>query len=429
MSRNTLCRTAVLLLAAACVTPAFAADEPCAPVAKFAPGVISTTTQWEWRLTFTPSGSDAYWATSVGFWPQTREKSVIKTSTLNGNTWSTPQVASFSGQHADFDPFISPDGNTLYFSSMRPIQAGGATNNDMDLWKVERAGNGWGTPVHLGDGPNRDGYDELYASVDNAGNLYFGRVQAPFPNEDVSIFRSRRQSDGTFGPAELVEAVNTPLYWEFNPEISPDGRTLVFTRLNGGFGAGDLWISRQQDGVFGEATNLGACINSASDDFHPTVVWATNTLYWANSSGGKSDFFVTQYNFAAAFAASTALNGAWVNTSFTPFLDGQGMLLEYLPENGTLFAAWFTYEGTQQRWLTAQGPVTGDTAQLEIFETSGGVFNAPSTVQRTKIGTLTLKFTACDTGTATFAIPAEGKTGTFATRRLRSLIAGDGSCG
>src|SRR5688572_26588510 len=150
---------------------------------------------------------------------------------------------------------------------MRPVD--GAAKNDMDLWKVDRVGNAWGTPVHI-PLPSLAGYDELYPSVDRDGTLYFARVKAPIPTEDVDIFRSRRLSDGSYGPAERVPgSVNTPVRWEFNPEISPDGRTLLFVRLDLpdalpdlGYGFGDLYVSRVQDGLFGAAQNIGPCVNT-----------------------------------------------------------------------------------------------------------------------------------------------------------------------
>jgi hypothetical protein len=296
MNRNSL--TAFLALA---LLPApAAASDTCPAVEKFAPGAISTDAYWDWRLTFTPSQTQAYWATSVGWWPATRERSEIHTSErINENDgWGPATTASFSGQYADFDPFVSPDGRTLYFSSMRPVN--GAAKLDMDLWKVDRVGTGWGTPQHIAL-PSIPGYDELYPSIDRAGNLYFARVKAPIPTEDVNIYRSERQADGTFGPAALVPGlVNTAARWEFNPEISPDGRTLVFVRLDlpdalpdEGFGFGDLYVSRLEDGMFGAAKNLGACVNTAGDDFHPTVLWDRNLLYFAKAPGRPSDFYVT----------------------------------------------------------------------------------------------------------------------------------------
>jgi len=180
----------------------------------------------------------------------------------------------------------------------------GQEKTDMDLWMVKRTASGaWGTPVHLGNEVNAEGYDELYSSVDNQGNLYFARVMAPAPLEDVDIWRSRRRADGTYGAAEkLGPGVNTPERWEFNPEISPDGRTLLFVRLDlpwddlpdAGYGFGDIYASRQaRSGAFSPGVNLGPCVNTENDEFHPTMRWREGVLYFAQDAGAPSDFHYT----------------------------------------------------------------------------------------------------------------------------------------
>lgn len=275
-------------------TPGWAA--PGAPEI-FAPGVISDD-RWQWRLTFTPSGKTAYFASSDGFFPQTREATILVSHRRRDGSWGTPAVASFSGVYSDIDPFITPSGRRLYFSSNRPVD--GTPKTDFDIWFVVRTPVGWSEPIHAGPEVNSD-LDELYASATAFGTLYFasGPV-APTPDADWNIYRARRagrfsarRAHGFFAPREPLDDINTELPfdpadptadWEFNPEISKNGRTLIFTSLRpGGHGFGDLYVSCRRRGGWTAPANLGPPVNTADDEFHPTLSRDGRTLYFART--------------------------------------------------------------------------------------------------------------------------------------------------
>ena len=62
------------------------------------------------------------------------------------------------------------------------------------------------------------------------------------------------------------------------------------------------------------------------------------------------------------------------------------------------------------RWLTAQGPFSGDTATLNVTLTSGGVFDSPEpAVVNTPDGTITIKWDSCTSATLTYDIPSAGQ--------------------
>src|SRR6185312_14964930 len=80
--------------------------------------------------------------------------------------WSTPRPAPFSGRWRDLDPAMAPDGSYLLFVSNRPAAQGGQpidavhagkrrAGEGMNLWRVDRHGNGWGAPMRLPDAVNR----------------------------------------------------------------------------------------------------------------------------------------------------------------------------------------------------------------------------------------------------------------------------------
>lgn len=297
----------VLLVSGGCSQappmPAFAAmpvgDGRGAAAELFAPATISDGRE-QWRITFTPDGRTAYFAAGDGFFPVTRQ-ATIYLSHRRGPEWSPPEVAPFSGVYSDMDPFVSPDGQRLYFSSIRPV--GGVMPVDLDLWMVERGPHGWSEPVHLGPEVNSPA-DELYASASADGTLYFASGPLfPEPGRHWDIYSAARDRDG-FRPREaLGPGVNRAPAglageglqdaWEFNPEISADGRTLLFTSLRpGGYGWGDLYVSHRVDGEWTPARNLGPPVNTAADEYHPTLSRDGRDLYFLRRAGEAGDFYV-----------------------------------------------------------------------------------------------------------------------------------------
>lgn len=255
----------------------------------FAPGTISDH-RWQYRITFTPDGKTAYYTVSENFFPATRQATIMVSYRQHDGTWSAGVPASFSGTYPDIDPFITPNGQRLYFSSIRPLD--GMAKPDLDIFFVERTPDGWGEPVRLGEEVNSV-LDELYPSLSAAGTLYFASGPfGPTPDADWDIYYAERAGSG-FSPRRPIDAINTDLPysptdptadWEFNPEVSVDGRTLVFTSLRpGGYGFGDLYVSHFRDGEWSAPENLGPEVNTADDEFHPTLSRDGRTLYFART--------------------------------------------------------------------------------------------------------------------------------------------------
>lgn len=130
------------------------------------------------------------------------------------------------------------------------------------------------------------------------------------------------------------------------------------------------------------------------------------------------------------FEVNPGLNDAW----YRPTTSGQGFFLTVYPEKGIVMLAWLTFDldfpGQEaiaslgdpcQRWLTAQGPYDGDQAELVIYNSSGGLFNSGAVVTKHEpIGSITLKFENCESGTVNYDLPSHGLSGEIPIQRVAS---------
>lgn len=119
----------------------------------------------------------------------------------------------------------------------------------------------------------------------------------------------------------------------------------------------------------------------------------------------------------AAFNINEGVQGSWFNTA----TGGQGFFFDVAPSVNNLFGvAWFTWTRTvgQYDWLTGAGSYNGNTANVTLFRTRGGQFNASTPVQTTPAGTATVVFTSCTAATLQFTLTDPAASGSIALTRL-----------
>lgn len=107
---------------------------------------------------FTPNGATVY------FMRGTDSYTLMESDRIDGR-WSAPRPAPFSGQWRDLDPAMAPDGSYMLFVSNRPVDSADSAldavhagkrrvGQGMNLWRVNRRGQGWGEPTRLPDSVN-----------------------------------------------------------------------------------------------------------------------------------------------------------------------------------------------------------------------------------------------------------------------------------
>jgi hypothetical protein len=235
----------------------------------FEPGVFSTDAD-EGRLVFSADGRHAYFHRVVDGGLR------ILASHRSGGRWSAPALVPFSSGYDEFDPFVTLDGQTLYYTSFQPLPGASEPRGDGDIWKVERTVAGWSQPIHVPD-VNSEA-NEFFPSTTVDGSLYFNSDRPGGPGAwDLYVARPRR--GGFHPPAPLPGGVNTAI-WEFNPSPSPFGTLLAFASLDPDPAApySDIFFALGLGGVYSERVNAGPCVNTVGEEYHPTLDVARGRL-------------------------------------------------------------------------------------------------------------------------------------------------------
>ncbi|MEN8155293.1 MAG: hypothetical protein ABFR75_14860 [Acidobacteriota bacterium] len=185
------------------------------------------------------------------------------------NIWSSPKVASFSGEYWDGGPFFLKDSNKLYFYSKRPIRKNSKTEMEGEIWYVEKQGENWGEPQHVK--LDLEG-EKIFFSVSNNNNIYFtsGHGYRGTGTGSVDIYYAKFNNGTYEKPEKLPDSINSKQFVESDPLVSPDEKFLIFFSLQRpeNIGQYDLYISYNiGKGQWTKPVNLGAQFNKGVSRF------------------------------------------------------------------------------------------------------------------------------------------------------------------
>jgi hypothetical protein len=265
----------------------YATTKPILEPTVFAPNEISTG-DYESHPQFTLDGRTLYFLKSTAdfnFW-------TIVLSRFEKGKWSEPQVATFSGQYSDADPFITGDGKRMFFISRRPVTTDISPNaaSRLDIWMMDKTEKGgWSEPRNLGAPVNSEA-SEFFPTLTDEGTLYFGSGRKGGKG-GIDLYRSRLVNGKYQEPENLGNVINTE-FDEFEPFIAPDESFLIFMAGGrpDGLGGFDLYLSYNRDAKWTKPQNLGAPINSAADELSPKITSDSRYSFWTST---RSDFSVT----------------------------------------------------------------------------------------------------------------------------------------
>ena len=246
----------------------------------FAPEIISTEVG---------EGCSGFMSDGKLFLFARRGRGILFTE-LRGGAWTTPKEAGFSSKYQDADFIIAPGGKTVFFASGRPVEEGGPSLRDHNIWKTARTSSGWTEPELLANPVNTDAH-ESYPSLSAGGTLYFfSRREGGFGQSD--LYRSELSNGGYEDVINLGASINTE-HHEVDPFVAPDESYLIFASDRpGGHGSDDFYVCfKGSDGEWLAPMNMGDKINSPYTEYIVNVTLDGKYLFYTSDKNGSRDIF------------------------------------------------------------------------------------------------------------------------------------------
>ena len=249
-------------------------------------------------------------------------------------------------EFADFSSNISLDGRALYLTSRRPWEDKSSdkfrdpllNHFPDDIYQATRKGNTWNSLNRMG--MSKAQFNEASVSVSSdERRVYIYNDQSGIGDIYLSDFR-----DGKFNEISPVDlkGVNDPKWWESHYTISPDGNMIFFVSDKpDGFGKRDIYFIEKIKGNWSKPKNIGANINSASDEDSPFMGLDNSTLYFSSNdatSMGEFDIFMSVRNEKGVWSKPVNLgypiNSVGDDIYYTHTADGQNAFFTSFRKGG-----------------------------------------------------------------------------------------------
>jgi hypothetical protein len=201
----------------------------------------------------------------------------IYVAARRGRGWSAPERIAFSDdRYSDSDPWLTPDGRTLYFVSDRPTPRRPA-KKDLDIWRSRLVNGRWSAPEHLGDSVNSPG-PELGPEV-HGGVLTFSSVRKG--GRGALDLYAAPIGDGLPGPAALLDGPFNSAESDSDLTFSADGKRAAFWRGSGP--AARIFVSVQSADGWSDPQPLPEAVNIGPFNFTPAFSRDGQWLHFAST--------------------------------------------------------------------------------------------------------------------------------------------------
>lgn len=162
-------------------------------------------------------------------------------------------------------PAITIDNSAMFYTKRDYVRG------DEDIVVSYFQNNKW-TPAQSVSSKINSPLNEGACTVSADGRtMIFTSCDGPSSLGSCDLYISKKSGDNWSKPKNIGKPVNS-IYWESQPSLSSDGKTLYFSsNRRGGFGGRDLWVTHFSNGKWQQPQNLGPTINTRNDETTPFI--------------------------------------------------------------------------------------------------------------------------------------------------------------
>lgn len=213
--------------------------------------------------------------------------------------------ANVNSDYSEYNPMLSPDGKTMYFSRANHPDNIGGKNDKEDIWYSELGADGkWSLAKNAGP------------DLNNANPNFVNAVTSPTPDGKTVILLLGNKyldngkmlagvsvSNNINGKWSKPKALTIENDYNYNEKanyfLSNNRKTLIMSvERDDSRGGRDLYVSfMKDDSVWTEPKNLGDIINTAGEETAPFIASDDQTMYFSSngfSGYGGSDIYMTK---------------------------------------------------------------------------------------------------------------------------------------
>jgi OmpA-OmpF porin, OOP family len=210
-----------------------------------------------------------------------------------------------NSEFSEYNPLLSPDGKTLYFSRKNHPENIGGTDDKEDIWysELDSAGR-WQLAKNMGSqfnnpGPNFVNTIQAVTPDGKSAIMLLGNKYLPNGKMMAGVSISSNVSGQWSTPVALQIANDYNYAEKANYFLTDNRQTLIMSvQRDDSRGDRDLYVSFMlHDSTWTEPQNLGEVINTAAEESAPFLASDDKTLYFSSkgfSGYGGADIFVSR---------------------------------------------------------------------------------------------------------------------------------------